>query len=73
MFWTRTWFSSSETLIDVTRRSTWPRRVVGPVGSRTDHHCHFRGALMFDPIIAMEWGPAHLRDDADFDEAPEDN
>jgi hypothetical protein len=29
---------------------------------------------MFDPTIAIEWGPAHLRDDsAEFDGVPEDN
>lgn len=29
---------------------------------------------MYDPTIAIEWGPAHLRDDsADFDGIPEDN
>jgi len=28
---------------------------------------------MFDPTTVIEWGPAHLRDDADFDGTPEDN
>lgn len=29
---------------------------------------------MFDPTITIEWGPAHLRDEAgDFDVIPEDN
>lgn len=29
---------------------------------------------MYDPTLTIEWGPAHLRDDAGtFDEVPEDN
>lgn len=29
---------------------------------------------MYEPTLTIEWGPAHLRDDAgSFDEVPEDN
>jgi len=29
---------------------------------------------MYDPTLTIEWGPAHLREDAGaFDDVPEDN
>ncbi len=32
-----------------------------------------RSTVMYEPTTTIEWGPAHLRDEAEFDEIPEDN